>query len=221
MALTSKTALIIDDAPEMRMLMRKILENSGLIVKETATITEAFEILKTWLPHIILLDLKLGAETGFSFLDFRKSNPALSHVPVIVVSGSNDGKTVTQAVVAGANDYLIKPFVASRLTQKIRKVLRDRDFLKRQFEPEDQPEVLAEVNATITQIYESSITIEAQMKVAPNQELHLTSTEFARLGIESNVFISDTKPSQNSTTGFYLSRIKVLGLKEPITRKMK
>ncbi len=221
MALTGKTVLVVDDAPDTRLILRKILENSGLIVTEVGTISDALDAVKSWTPHLILLDLSLGDESGFEILSARKHDPALQNVPVIVVSGSNDRETVSRAIVAGAAEYLIKPFVASRLNQKIRKVLRDQDFLRRRFTPDSMPKLSVEVEAKVTQLFESSLHLEAQVKTVGDREVGLTSPEFSKLGIESSVFMTGSSGSKSLSSGFYLTTVKVLGLREPITRKMK
>ena len=68
MAVQSKEVLIIEDAADVRMTLRKILENIGISVTECASVEDAIVQLGQKIPHVILLDLNLEGLSGFDFL---------------------------------------------------------------------------------------------------------------------------------------------------------
>jgi CheY-like chemotaxis protein len=215
MTQSGKTALIIEDAPDVRLILRKILENSGFTVNETDSMEGALDELKTRIPHLLILDLKLPGQSGFAFLTHRKQNPALKAIPVIVVSGANDRDSVHQAIAEGASSYLLKPFVAAQLNQKVRKVLRDQQFLSWSFQEGDEPDAKAEIIGRIVEISEASVRVESQIRIAPEARVEVS----AWLGLDRCVLMSAPENAESRAKGFYRSMVHALGLKEPLTRR--
>ena len=74
------------------------------------------------LPRLILLDLKMPGSSGIEVLAWVRSNPELSRVPVIVLSGSESEEDMRQAYACGANAYIIKPLGFNALVEMIREV---------------------------------------------------------------------------------------------------
>ena len=75
MGVKNKTVLIVDDDQDHRILVSKILSNLGIHVLEAETLEEAYSQVSKYYPHLIILDMKLGANaSGFDFLDFREND---------------------------------------------------------------------------------------------------------------------------------------------------
>ena len=74
------------------------------------------------LPSLILLDLKMPRATGFEILKWIRAHPALSGVPVIILSGSELRDDIRDAYSIGANSYLIKPLGFDALVEMIKEV---------------------------------------------------------------------------------------------------
>jgi CheY-like chemotaxis protein len=74
------------------------------------------------LPTLILLDLKMPRATGFEVLRWIRNHPKLSHVPVIVLSGSELQEDIRRAYVGGANSYLVKPLGFDALVNLIKNI---------------------------------------------------------------------------------------------------
>ncbi len=125
MKLTGKTVLIVDDDPEIKVLVKRILENVGFSVMEAESVKNAIRIIRESVPDLVILDLNMPEADGFVFLAFRKQNVqsgALGNFPVIVLSGESDPKAVQKAIGLGAANYLVKPLEAGLLIQRIRNV---------------------------------------------------------------------------------------------------
>jgi len=152
MALKGKEVLIIDDQSDIRMLIRKILENQGLLVSEAESVDEALSWVVNKTPHLIIVDLHMPKKNGFDFLEQRLQTAILKPIPVIVASGLRDQKSIYRAIQLGASDYILKPFSAAILVQKTRKSLRDQDFVGYTI-PKGSPTYLTvSVNADISKI---------------------------------------------------------------------
>src|SRR6266704_614603 len=72
------------------------------------------------LPALILLDLKMPRATGFEVLSWIRAQPQISHLPVVVLSGSELKDDIQRAFAAGANSYLVKPLGFSALVDLVR-----------------------------------------------------------------------------------------------------
>ncbi|MEK8023339.1 MAG: response regulator [Candidatus Hydrogenedentota bacterium] len=120
-AAANPTALVIDDEPAIRKLLRQILEAEAFIVKEASTgqggLTEAAYAK----PDVVILDLGLPDTDG---LETLKRLREWSSVPVLILSVRQDVDDKVEALDAGANDYLTKPFHAAELVARLRAIRR-------------------------------------------------------------------------------------------------
>ena len=101
--------LIIDDFKAFFKLVSCVLRVEGSTVSNTENLKDAFRKIKSEKPNLILLDLNLPKEHGFSFLRKTKTNPALKEIPIIVVSGNKEVKNTKKAMELWADDYITKP----------------------------------------------------------------------------------------------------------------
>ena len=74
------------------------------------------------MPALILLDLKMPRATGFEVLRWIRNNPALSHIPIVVLSGSELQDDIQNAYVGGANSYLVKPLGFDALVSLVKNI---------------------------------------------------------------------------------------------------
>ena len=117
--------LIIDDQPEIRELMLATLEIGPyeLLVAENGQ--QGVDIALAQKPDIILLDLKMPGSRldGFGVCQRLRQNPATAHVYIIIVSASGQKMDIAEAIAAGANDFLTKPFNLGALIDKVEAAL--------------------------------------------------------------------------------------------------
>jgi two-component system KDP operon response regulator KdpE len=114
-------ALVIDDEPQMRRLLRVILEANGYRVFDAATGKEGIVEAAQRKPDVVLLDLGLPDLEG---LEVLKRLREWSRVPVIILSVRDREDDKVAALDAGADDYVTKPFNSAELLARLRAALR-------------------------------------------------------------------------------------------------
>ena len=113
--------LVVDDEPQIRRMMRATLTSSGHQVDEARTGEEALEKFREFLPDLVLLDLNMP---GMGGVEACRSIRAGSDVPIIILTVRNTEKEKVEALDAGADDYVSKPFGMQELLARIRAALR-------------------------------------------------------------------------------------------------
>ena len=106
--------LQVEDSPEDRMMTEEALGEASpsLELRSVATANEAISMISAegeWRPNLVLLDLSLPGETGFSFLQFIKGRPDLERIPVVIFSSSKAPTDINKAYGLRANCYIPKP----------------------------------------------------------------------------------------------------------------
>jgi two-component system KDP operon response regulator KdpE len=117
------TILVVDDEPDLRLLVRMTLEGNGYEVAEASTAAEAVIQAMAVRPGLILLDIRLPDAEGFEVLRTLKATPELAETPVVMMSAHSSPPTLRKAEVIGSHDYLIKPFKQDALLGLVRKHL--------------------------------------------------------------------------------------------------
>jgi two-component system, OmpR family, KDP operon response regulator KdpE len=116
-------AILIEDERQIRRFVRTALEAEGWSVHETDTVRQGLTDAGTRKPDLIILDLGLPDADGMEFLrDLR----GWSNVPVIVLSARVNEQDKIEALDAGADDYLTKPFGVGELLARVRAASRRR-----------------------------------------------------------------------------------------------
>lgn len=115
--------LIVDDEAPIRRFLRVALEAEGYGVIEAGTAREGLAMAAREAPALVVLDLGLPDADGLSVLrDLRGWSP----VPVLILSVRTDESGKVEALDAGAQDYVVKPFGVKELLARVRGLLRDR-----------------------------------------------------------------------------------------------
>ena len=115
------TVLLVDNEVQMRKFLRASLSASGFRLIEAGTAAEAISLAASHNPELVLLDLGLPDEDGVSVT--RKLRE-WSRVPIIIISARGRETSKVEALDAGADDYLTKPFGVSELLARMRVALR-------------------------------------------------------------------------------------------------
>ena len=116
-----QTILIVDDEPQIRRVMRTTLTSQGYAVVEAKSGEEALERIRNERADLIILDVNLP---GISGLETCREIRASSDVPIIMLTVRNTERDKVQALDAGADDYVVKPFGVEELLARIRAALR-------------------------------------------------------------------------------------------------
>ena len=114
-------ALVIDDEPQIRRLLRVTLEANGYRVFDAATGSDGVVQVAQRKPDVVLLDLGLPDGEGLTVL---KRIREWSRVPVIILSVRDQEEEKVTALDAGADDYVTKPFNSGELLARLRAALR-------------------------------------------------------------------------------------------------
>ena len=118
----SNTALIVDDAEFMRVMLREILEDMGLtIAGEASNGVEAIEQYGQLHPDLVLLDITMPTMDGNEALgEILRENP---QALVVMITALGQKEQVLTAIKAGARDFIIKPFDQERVQDTIARLL--------------------------------------------------------------------------------------------------
>jgi two-component system KDP operon response regulator KdpE len=119
--MSDATILIVDDEPQIRRVMRTTLTSHGYSVVEASSGEEALEKLRAERPDLIILDVNMP---GISGLETCAEIRTSSDVPIIMLTIRNSERDKVQALDAGADDYVVKPFGVQELMARIRAALR-------------------------------------------------------------------------------------------------
>ena len=116
----SASLLVVDDDPDIRLLVLNVLTDEGWEVRGTETGTEALQLLQIWRPDVILLDVVLPVMSARSFRTEVDKTEAFRDIPIIVMSGVADLRQTAGALRAAA--ALRKPFPVEELVRVITSV---------------------------------------------------------------------------------------------------
>jgi two-component system KDP operon response regulator KdpE len=113
--------LVVDDEPQITRVLRRSLTSHGYDVRVAADGLAALQTFGDWPPELVVTDLSMPGTDG---LQLCRNLRAISQVPIIVLSVRGEEKTKVQALDAGADDYITKPFGMDELLARIRAALR-------------------------------------------------------------------------------------------------
>ncbi|MBI3104754.1 MAG: response regulator [Candidatus Rokubacteria bacterium] len=119
----SKRVLVIEDHEENRRIVGYLLASAGFEMIEAVTGDEGVAAAEKERPDLILMDIQLPGLDGYEATRRIKANPALRHIPIIVVTSYALSGDDVKAFEAGCDAYVTKPFVPRELLAKIREYL--------------------------------------------------------------------------------------------------
>jgi len=121
--MSGEVILYIEDNPENRLLVRRILQAEGYVVLEAANARQAWENLADQTPNLILMDINIPNVDGYTLTRQIKARPELADVPIVALTANvmqGDRERVLQA---GCEGYIQKPIDVDLLPQEIRRYL--------------------------------------------------------------------------------------------------
>ena len=153
--------LIVDDEPKIRRALRSSLVLQGFEVGDARSGDEALEELREEKYDLVLLDIKMPGESGFEICRIIRSS---AEIPIVMLTVINTERDKVQALEAGADDYVTKPFGMEELVARIRAHLR------RSPAANSMPKRL--------QLGQVEVDFEARQVNAPGRRMRLTPREF-------------------------------------------
>ena len=153
---------MVDDEPQITRVLKTALQSQGYGARTASDGNEALEVMRTWSPDLLITDLRMPNMDG---LDLCRQVRSKSQIPIIVLSVRGEERTKVEALDAGADDYVTKPFGATELLARVRAALR-RAAVK------EQPE------ARSIKIGDFYIDFETHSVTVNDRNIHLTPKEF-------------------------------------------
>ena len=118
-----KRILVVDDDESIRQFIEMALTDEGYEVRTAADGQAALDVLATWTPHLILLDMRMPIMDGWAFSCAQRQGPT-ERVPIVVVSAARDA--AQSAAEIGADAVLSKPFDLGELAALVERYARGR-----------------------------------------------------------------------------------------------
>src|ERR1700734_1443978 len=113
--------LIVDDEAQITRVLRTALSTQGYSIRIAANGVEGMEALHEWKPDLVITDVSMPEMNG---VELCREIRAVSEIPIIVLSVRNQELTKIEALDAGADDYVTKPFSIQELQARVRAQLR-------------------------------------------------------------------------------------------------
>jgi two-component system KDP operon response regulator KdpE len=156
--------LIVDDEPQIVRVLRTSLTTHGYEVRTAADGESAFETFGDWPCDLVITDLSMPNVSGLELCERIRT---VSETPIIVLSVKGEEKTKVEALDAGADDYVTKPFGMDELLARVRAALRRA--------PETDASAPA---ATVLERGDFRIDLETRSVTVAGNDVHLTPKEF-------------------------------------------
>lgn len=154
--------LVVDDEPQITRVLKTTLSSQGYGIRTASDGEEALQAMNEWPPDLIVTDLRMPNMDG---LDLCREVRKTSQVPIIVLSVKGEDSIKVQALDAGADDYVTKPFSMTELTARIRAALRRASV-------PDQPRV------SLIELGDFRIDVPGRTVRVKTRDVHLTPKEF-------------------------------------------
>ncbi|RPI29991.1 MAG: response regulator [Chloroflexota bacterium] len=121
----NSTVLYVEDNPENRLLIRRILVAEGFKVVEAVNAAQALECLQSVRPDLILMDINLPEVDGYTLTARIKAKPELSHIPIVALTANVMRGDRERTLEAGCDGYIQKPIDVDSLPEQINRFLRE------------------------------------------------------------------------------------------------
>jgi DNA-binding response OmpR family regulator len=122
---TRRTALVVEDDPDLRSMVRRLLELMGMDVTDVAEGRAAILHVAVHRPDLVCLDLMLPELSGYHVCEFMRTEPRLKGVPILIMSARALPQDRAFAEQVGASSYLVKPFKHQTFKAAIHALLAD------------------------------------------------------------------------------------------------
>jgi two-component system KDP operon response regulator KdpE len=154
--------LVVDDEPQITRVLKTTLSSQGYGIRTAADGEQALHEMKGWSPDLVITDLRMPKMDG---LQLCRAIRAKCRIPIIVLSVKGEETIKVEALDAGADDYITKPFNVNELLARVRAALR-------------RAAVPLEPEAAMIENGDFRIDIPARKVEVNAKEVHLTPKEF-------------------------------------------
>jgi DNA-binding NarL/FixJ family response regulator len=207
----SKKLLLIDDDPNLILLVKDYLEYRGYQVMTAEHGQEALDLLKGETPDMIICDVMMPEMDGYSLVQKIRENPQINWIPVMFLSAKGQSQDRTKGLGSGADVYMVKPFEPEELVAQVEASLKQFERWNKRDKPAkegDGPKIIVDKSVDLTPTELKVLQLVAQgmanreiaqtLDVSPRTiESHVSNmlnktslhnrTELARWSIESSI----------------------------------
>jgi len=120
---TQRTALVVEDDPDLRGLVKRHLESMGMQVSEVGEGRSAILHVAVHRPDLVVLDLMLPELSGYEVCQFMRAEARLKEVPILIMSARGLPQDRAYAEQVGASTYLVKPFKRHAFTAAVHELV--------------------------------------------------------------------------------------------------
>jgi two-component system, OmpR family, KDP operon response regulator KdpE len=156
--------LIVDDEPQIKRVLRRSLTSHGYDVRVAGDGLAALQTFGDWPPDLVVTDLSMPGTDG---LQLCRNVRAISRTPIIVLSVRGEERSKVEALDAGADDYVTKPFGMDELLARIRAALR-----------RGQPIPSSDALPPVLEAEDFRVDLESRQVTIKGSEVHLTPKEY-------------------------------------------
>jgi two-component system KDP operon response regulator KdpE len=154
--------LIVDDEPQITRVLRTALSTQGYLLQIAANGVEGMEAVHNWKPDLVITDVSMPQMNG---VELCREIRAISQIPIIVLSVRSHDPMKIEALDAGADDYVTKPFSIQELQARVRAQLR-------------RSSITSEEVEQVISVGDFLIDIPQHRVVVRGQDVHLTPKQF-------------------------------------------
>jgi len=112
--------MVVDDDKDATSLFEEVLKAEGyepILLNESS---KAVQLAKKEMPALFILDLMMPGLNGYELCEILHKDPMFSNTPIVIISAKDDAESKQKALVAGARDYITKPFDVDEFLEKIK-----------------------------------------------------------------------------------------------------
>lgn len=157
-----RNILVVDDEAQITRVLKTTLSSQGYGIRTASDGEEALQLMKDWTPDLIVTDLRMPNMDGLQLCRHIRTE---SRIPIIVLSVKGEEKIKVEALDAGADDYITKPFSVNELLARVRAALR------RAMTP-------PQTETPVVEVGDFRIDIPGRTVQVKNREVRLTPKEF-------------------------------------------
>ncbi|MEI6948941.1 two-component regulator propeller domain-containing protein [Paraflavisolibacter sp. H34] len=173
----NQSLLVVDDDDQIRQYIIQIF-GPAFTIYEASNAEEGLKLAGQYVPDIIISDVNMQGMSGIDLCRSIKEDASLSHIPVILLTGSSSAETRLEGVEGGADDYITKPFERELLVARVANILKSRTTLQKYFfnEVTLQKNPL-KISAEYKEFLDACIAIVEEHLDDPNFSIKMLATE--------------------------------------------
>lgn len=213
----TSTVLIVDDEYAGRQTIESVLEGDGYHIEMAENGFQALEKVRQLLPDVIILDVMMPGMTGFEVCQKIRNDPLVAEIPIIVLTALDDRDSLLNALKAGADDFISKPFDRYELRARLVGITR----LNRYHKLVQERAKLQSAHTQLLSAYEATIAGWSHAMDLRDRETEGHSHRVAQLTVElaKKYGITEEDELTQIRRGAFLHDMGKLGIPDAILHK--